>query len=80
MTDQVVIYLQDNGVPSVLSPSAECLMTHSIMEIAIKDVPSGKPFKIIDRAELPFNVPQESWIIDESELTDGVGGLSSEFI
>lgn len=78
--DQVVIYLQDNGVPAVLSPTPECLQSHTIMEIAVKDVPAGKPFKIIERSELPLNVPQEAWEIDESELTDGIGGPSSEFV
>jgi hypothetical protein len=77
--DQVVIYLQDNGVPAILIPTPECLMGHSIMEIAVKDVPAGKPFKIVDKSELPLNIPQEVWEIDESKLTDGVGGLSSEF-
>lgn len=77
--EQVVIYLQDNGIPAVLSPTPDCLRSHSIMEIAIKDVPPGKPFKIIDRVDLPLNIPQEAWEIDESELTDGVGGPSSEF-
>jgi hypothetical protein len=77
--DRVVIYLQDNGVPTILIPTPDCLRSHSIMEIAVKDVPAGKPFKIVDRADLPFNIPQEAWEIDESELTDGVGGLSSEF-
>jgi hypothetical protein len=77
--DQVAIYLQDNGIPAVLSPTPDCLRSHSIMEIAIKDVPAGKPFKIIDKSELPLNIPQEAWEIDEAELTDGVGGPSSEF-
>jgi hypothetical protein len=77
--DQVVIYLQDNGIPAILSPTPDCLRSHSIMEIAVKDVPAGKPFKIVDRADLPLNIPQEAWEIDESELTDGVGGPSSEF-
>lgn len=78
--DQVVIYLQDNGVPAILSPTPECLRSHTIMEIAVKDVPAGKPFKIIERSELPLDVPQEAWEIDESELTDGIGGPSSEFV
>ena len=77
--DQVVIYLQDNGVPAILSPTPECLMKHSIMEIAIKDVPSGKPFKIVNESDLPLDIPQEAWEINESELTDGIGGLSTEF-
>lgn len=78
--NQVVIYLQDDGVPAVLFPTPDCLETHSIMEIAVKDVPAGKPFKIIERSELPLDIPQEAWEIDESELTDGIGGPSSEFI
>lgn len=77
--DQVIIYLQDNGVPAVLFPTPECLQTRSIEEIAVKDVPAGKPFKIIERSLLPLNVPQEAWEINESELTDGIGGPSSEF-
>jgi hypothetical protein len=77
--DQVVIYLQDDGVPAVLLPTPDCLRSHSIMEIAVKDVPAGKPFKIVDRSDLPLNISQEAWEIDEAELTDGVGGLSTKF-
>jgi hypothetical protein len=75
---QVVIYLQDNGIPAVMSPTPECLQTHSIMSIAVKDVPAGKPFKIVDAADLP-DAPQETWVVNEADLTDGVGGESNEF-
>ena len=76
---QVIIYNQDNGIPAVLIPTPECLQSHTIQEIAIKDVPAGKPFAIIDASELPQNAPQEAWIFDEAELTDGIGGLTQEF-
>jgi len=76
---QVIIYNQDNGIPAVMTPTSECLETHSIMDIAIKDVPAGKLFKIIDTSELPQDTPQEYWVIDDSELTDGIGGESNEF-
>jgi hypothetical protein len=76
---QLIIYNQDNGVPAVLIPAPECLASHGIMAIAIKDVPVGKRFKIIDAADLPQDVPQEAWRINEALLTDGVGGESSEF-
>ena len=76
---QVVIYLQDDGVPAVLFPTPECLERHSIMEIAIKDVSAGKPFKIFNIEDLPLDIPQEAWEIDEAELTDGIGGISNEF-
>jgi hypothetical protein len=60
-------------------PTQEALDAHGIMAIAIKDVPSGKRFKIVDASALPQDVPQEAWVIDDADLTDGVGGPSSEF-
>jgi len=75
---QVIIYNQDNGIPAVVMPTQEALDAHGIMAIAIKDVPAGKPFKIIDASDLPTE-PQETWVVDEADLTDGVGGVSSEF-
>jgi len=76
---QVIIYNQDNGTPAVVMPTQEALDAHGIMAIAIKDVPAGKKFKIVDADQLPQNVPQEAWRIDEALLTDGVGGVSNEF-
>jgi len=78
---QVIIYKQDNGIPAVLVPTAEVLETHSIMEVAIKDVPAGKLFKIIDASELAEleGIPQEAWEIDDADLTDGVGGDNNVF-
>jgi hypothetical protein len=76
---QVIIYNGNDGTPVVLMPTQEALDAHGIMAIAIKDVPYGKKFKIIDADQLPQNVPQEAWRIDEALLTDGVGGFSNEF-
>ena len=75
-----IIYLQDNGVVAVLIPTQEALDAHGIMAIAIKDVPSNKPFKIVDASEVPSDRSErDSWTVDEADLTDGVGGESSEF-
>ena len=76
---KVIIYNQDNGIPAVMTPTPECLQNHTIQEIAIKDVPAGKPFKIVDSSELPQDVPQEAWVVDDADLTDGIGGDSNEF-
>ena len=76
---QCIIYNQDNGMPAVAMPTEEALVDHTIMEVAIKDVPAGKPFKIVDASELPQDITQEYWVIDNSELTDGIGGESNEF-
>lgn len=75
---QVIIYNQDNGVPAVVVPTQEALDAYGILAIAIKDVPAGKPFKIINAVDVP-NAPQETWVVDNNELTDGIGGASNEF-
>lgn len=50
---QRIIYNQDNGVVAVIIPTPEALEQHGIQAIAIKDVPAGKPFKIVDAADIP---------------------------
>ena len=46
---QRIIYPTDNGV-AIIVP-ADCGLT--IEEIAAKDVPEGKPYKIVDVADIP---------------------------
>ena len=46
-----IIYPNDDGGVSIIVPAAECGLT--IEEIAAKDVPAGKPFKIVDVADIP---------------------------
>ena len=46
-----IIYPNDEGGVSVIVPAPECGLT--IEEIAAKDVPAGKPFKIVDVADIP---------------------------
>jgi hypothetical protein len=46
-----IIYPTDNGGVAVIIPAAECGL--SIEAIAAKDVPAGKPFKIVDVADIP---------------------------
>lgn len=69
---QVVIFINDTGGVSVVNPSPDALEVYGIEAIALKDVPHGKPFKIIDAAEVPTEV-------DPSTLTDGVGGSFTSF-
>ena len=46
-----IIFPNDEGGVSVIVPAVECGL--SIEEIAAKDVPSGKPHKIVDVSEIP---------------------------
>jgi hypothetical protein len=48
--NQVIIYPNDEGV-AIITPAPDCGLT--IEEIAAKDVPEGKPFKIVDVADIP---------------------------
>jgi len=48
---KLIIYPNDDGGLSILTPAPECGL--SIEEIAAKDVPAGKPFKIVDGADIP---------------------------
>jgi hypothetical protein len=48
--NQRIIYPNDDGGVAVIIP-ADCGLT--IEEIAAKDVPAGKSFKIVDVADIP---------------------------
>jgi hypothetical protein len=48
-----IIYPTDDGGVAVIIPTPEALETMSIEEIAVKDVPEGKPYKIIDTSDVP---------------------------
>jgi len=78
--NQVIIFQNNEGGVAVVIPSPEALASHTIQEVAIKDVPAGKPFKIIDASELPTDRTERNlWTVDAALLTDGVGGESNEF-
>jgi hypothetical protein len=75
-----IIYKNNEGGVSVIIPTQEAVEQHGIQAIAIKDVPAGKPFKIVDAADIPSDRSErDAWTVDEADLTDGVGGESSEF-
>ena len=49
--NQRIIYPTDDGGVAVIVPAHECGLT--IEQIAAKDVPAGKPFKVVDVADIP---------------------------
>jgi len=51
--NQRIIYPNDEGGVSILIPTPEYLAEHTIEELAAKDVPEGKPFKIVDVTDIP---------------------------
>lgn len=48
-----IIYPTDDGGVAIIIPSPEFLETNTLEDLAAKDVPKGKPYKIIDSDEVP---------------------------
>lgn len=75
-----IIYQTDEGGVAVVIPTPEALDKYGIEAIALKDVPAGKPFKIIDGADVPTDRTfRNAWEVDPATLTDGVGAESNSF-
>jgi len=51
--NKVIVYTQDNGTVAVVVPTPEALETRTVEEIAIKDVPTGKEYHIVEDSEIP---------------------------
>ena len=49
--NQRIIYQTEDGGVAIIVPSAECGLT--IEQIAQKDVPAGKSYKIVDVSDIP---------------------------
>ena len=72
MSNKRIIYKKDDSVVSIIVPITESGLT--VEQIAKKDVPTGKKYKIVDVSEVSSDRTfRNAWEIDESELTDGVG-------
>jgi hypothetical protein len=61
---QVIIFPQDDNKVSVVIPAPE--FADQLEAIAAKDVPAGKPWRIIDGNELPSRDSRDRWLWTES--------------
>lgn len=76
-----IIYKTDEGGVAVIVPTDEALQSHTIEEIAEKDVPAGKPYKIVSVDDIPSDRTfRGAWEADEADLTDGVGAEHDMFL
>lgn len=79
MENKRIIYKTDDGI-AVITPAQDCPLT--LEQIALKDVPSGVAYKIIDVDDLPQDRElRQFWHIDDFE-PDGVGadyGVGSDW-
>lgn len=66
-----IIYPNDDGGISVIIPVCDCGL--DVEQIAIKDVPAGIPYKIVDVTEIPSDRTfRAAWQADFTTF-DGVG-------
>lgn len=64
--NQRIIYPSDDGGVVVIIPTPEYLETHTIEELAAKDVPAGKPYQIVDVADIPTDRTfRNAWTYEE---------------
>jgi hypothetical protein len=69
--NQRIIYPNDQGGIVIIIPAPEYMQTHTIEELAAKDVPAGKPYKIIDVSEIPSNrLFRKSWKFGDTIIID----------
>ena len=67
--NQRIIHLNKTGI-AVINPTGEL----SVEETALKDVPSGVKYKIIDVSDLPPDRDfRNAWEYDFTDSFDGVG-------
>jgi len=56
--DKLIIYPNDNGGVAILVPTES-------LELAMKDIPSGKPYLIVDAADIPTDRTfRNAWTAD----------------
>ena len=56
--DKLITYPNDNGSVAILVPTES-------LELAMKDIPSGKPYLIVDAADIPTDRTfRNAWTAD----------------
>ena len=78
--NQRIIYPTPEGGIAIITPTPEALSAYTVEQIAQKDVPHGKPYKIVNASEIPTDRTfRAAWEVDEALLTDGIGAEHSSF-
>lgn len=69
-----IVFANQDGSIGIIHPTSEALSVMTMGEIARKDVPTGRPFKIIQDEDVPTDRTfRDAWTMDISLMNDGVG-------
>ena len=78
-----ILYTHETaGTLSIITPAPKILTEinpatgnlWTVEDIAKKDVPTGSKYKIIEDTDVPTDRTfRDAWVVNESDLTDGVG-------
>lgn len=64
--NQRIIYPNGEGGVCVIIPTPEYMLTHTIEELAAKDVPAGKPYQIVNVEDIPSDRTfRNAWTYEE---------------
>ena len=71
-SDYRILFIDDDGNLNICCPAEQCSLT--LEETALKDVPTGKKYKIVSKDDIPTDWSfRNAWTVDEADLSDGVG-------
>lgn len=66
-----ILYTNETGIVSIITPVTTEM---TIEEMAQKYVPTGKKYKIVEDSDISTDRSfRNAWVVDEADLTDGVG-------
>ena len=76
-----IVYKDGDGV-AIITPAPQFLTETNpstgelwtVEDVAKKDVPTGSKYKIVEDSDVSSDRSfRDAWIVDEADLTDGVG-------
>ncbi len=76
-----VVFKNNDSSIGVITPIREALYLHTLETLALKDVPAGLPFWIVEGSKIPSDRTfRDAWEIDETmREPDGYGSTFNTF-
>ena len=77
---QKIVFRNPDNTIGIITPTQEALDKYGINAVALKDVPPGLEYKIINTSDIPESRTfRDAWEWDTTTVPDGVGSVSNTF-